>query len=147
MGGDMISKWLSAGEIAGLISITKQSVFNRASKERWPSRGERGNGGLRRLYQAETLPEDVQTACAAGLKLSLQRLQSQLKPCETLEKKVSLANHNRHGEAGLAPKYKGRGGNGASLDERAKELIWFYHLHKNKPSIARVIRRLREKSV
>jgi hypothetical protein len=95
MGGDMISKWLSAGEIAGLISITKQSVFNRASKERCPFRDERWNGGLRRLYQVETLPEDVQIAYAASLKLSLQRLQSQLSDFdnhlfERMEREVRL---------------------------------------------------------
>ena len=56
-----------------------------------------------------------------------------------------LGKYQHHGEAGLTPKYKGRGGNGASLDKSAKELIWFYYLHKNKPSIAHVVRRLHEK--
>jgi hypothetical protein len=56
-----------------------------------------------------------------------------------------LGKYQRHGGAGLAPKYKGRGGNGASLDGRAKELVWFYYLHKNKPAIAQATRRLYEK--
>jgi hypothetical protein len=33
----------------------------------------------------------------------------------------------------------------ASLDNRTKELIWFYFLHKNKPAVAQVIRKLDEK--
>jgi putative transposase len=49
------------------------------------------------------------------------------------------------GEDGLVPDYRNRGGNGASLDKRVKELIWFYYLHKNRPSIASVIRKLSEK--
>ena len=56
-----------------------------------------------------------------------------------------LGKYQHHDEAGLASKYKGRGGNGASLGGRAKELIWFYYLHKNRPAIAQVIRRLSEK--
>jgi hypothetical protein len=46
-----------------------------------------------------------------------------------------LGKYQHHDEAGLAPKYKGRGGNGASLDERTRELVWLYYLHKNKPVI------------
>jgi transposase InsO family protein len=53
--------------------------------------------------------------------------------------------YQSHDEAGLVPQYKDRGGCGASLDKRTKELIWFYYLHKNKPSVARVLRKLAEK--
>jgi hypothetical protein len=56
-----------------------------------------------------------------------------------------LAKYQTHDAAGLLPKYKDRGGHGASLDKRTKELIWFYYLHKNKPSAAQVIRSLEEK--
>ncbi|MDR1585912.1 MAG: Mu transposase C-terminal domain-containing protein [Treponema sp.] len=56
-----------------------------------------------------------------------------------------LGKYQNHDEAGLVPQYKKRGGCGASLDKHTKELIWFYYLHKNKPSAARVIRLLAEK--
>jgi transposase len=57
-----------------------------------------------------------------------------------------LAKYQNHDEAGLVPQYKKHGGCGASLDKRTKDLIWFYYLHKNKPSAARVIRMLAEKN-
>jgi hypothetical protein len=63
----MIGKWLSASEIAELILVSKQGVFNRASREHWPSRNEKANGGIRRIYQVAALPADIQTACAESL--------------------------------------------------------------------------------
>jgi transposase len=51
----------------------------------------------------------------------------------------------QHGVDGLAPQYSKRGGNGASLDEHTKQLIWVYYLHHNKPSVARAIRVLADK--
>jgi hypothetical protein len=210
----MIGKWLSASEISAFTASDKRVINRRAVNEHWVSRNEKANGGIRRIYQVAALPEDIQTAYAESLKLSLTELQSQLKPASKHEKKVILANHNAHSdygadaaplekasaakrrtaslrakvlhawdnsglnaerflfeynegriaqdaradlggktlsqstlynwlgkyqhydEAGLAPKYKGRGGNGASLDERTRELVWLYYLHKNKPSIS-----------
>jgi hypothetical protein len=93
----IISRWLSASEIAELISITKQGVFTRATREHWPSRSEKGNGGLRRVYQAAALPEDIQAAYAVSFKVSLSELQSRLKPPSAHEKKIDI------------PRYAGRG--------------------------------------
>jgi hypothetical protein len=56
-----------------------------------------------------------------------------------------MGKYQSHDEAGLVPQYKERGGYGASLDKHVKELIWFYYLHKNKPPVAQVLRKLAEK--
>ena len=57
-----------------------------------------------------------------------------------------MQQYTSGGEDGLAPQYVSRrGGNGASLDDRTKSLIWFYYLNKNRPSAANVIRKLKEK--
>jgi hypothetical protein len=219
----MISKWLTVQEIAGILHISDRWVCKRGVKENWRSRNEKGNGGIHKIYQVTSLPEDVQTAYAASLALPLQELQNQLAPKEQHTKKVVLVNHSarsgddgqvipmeaadsnkrrianlrvkiirawddsemsateflreyntgkiaadiraelggkticqatlynwlakyqNHDAAGLLPKYKDRGGHGASLDKRTKELIWFYYLHKNKLSVAQVIRSLEEK--
>jgi transposase InsO family protein len=220
----MINKWLTFNEIAGLLSLTKVRIIQRAKNEGWPYRSYAVRGGKERQYHIKDLPEDIQTACAASLAVSLAELQSALKPAPVCEKKVVLANYNgrsdggggepppleradkkkrrtallrakvihawdetgrnveqflfeynagniasdlkaelggkriskstfynwlgkyqNHDEAGLVPRYKKRGGCGASLDRHTKDLIWFYYLHKNKPSAARVIRLLAEK--
>jgi transposase InsO family protein len=51
----------------------------------------------------------------------------------------------QHGVDGLAPQYSKRGGSGASLDVHTKQLIWVYYLHHNKPSVAHIIRVLKDK--
>jgi hypothetical protein len=52
-----------------------------------------------------------------------------------------LALYEHYGMAGLDPQYaKRRGGSGASLDEKAKELIQAIYLDPRKPSIATVER-------
>jgi transposase InsO family protein len=221
----MISRWLSASEIADIISITKRGVITRASRERWPSRSEKSNGGVRRIYQVAALPEDIQGAYAESLKLSLTELQNQLKPLSKHEKKIDipryngrgaktsaakpvegiadadlriaaarrkliesynasglsapqfitayengaaapelrerlgrygnihsqsnfyewLARYERYGLAGLAPRYaKSKGGSGASLDGRAKEIIEALYLDPRKPSIASVERDIKQ---
>jgi transposase InsO family protein len=172
------------------------------------------------------LPEDIQTAYAASIAVSLMELQSQLKPASAPEQKVNIPRYacraapkkdvrpvektpdaalqiaalrkkivdaynasglkakdfiaayengvilpearaelgkygklhtqsvfysnwlNRYaiyGLAGLAPQYaKKRGGAGASLDERAKELIQALYLDPRKPSMASVERGLNQ---
>ena len=89
----MISKWLSAGEIARITGKTKRAINLRVVKERWVSRTVWANGGERRLYQVLALPEDIQTAYAASLKLDVQELQSQLKPTSVPEQKVNIPRY------------------------------------------------------
>jgi transposase InsO family protein len=222
----MISRWLSVSEIAELTGISNRWVQKRAECEHWVSRNEKANGGIRRVYQVAALPGDIQSAYAASLKLSLQELQSQLKPASKREKKVDipryngrgaktkeakpidgaadgdlkiaalrrklieaynasglsvpqfisayengvavpelrerlgrwgkihsvsnfyenwLAKYERYGLAGLAPQYARRkGGSGASLDGKAKEIIEALYLDPRKPSIASVERDIKQ---
>jgi hypothetical protein len=48
-----------------------------------------------------------------------------------------LGKYRHHDGAGLTPKHEGRGGNGASLDERTGEPVRLYCLYKNKPAVRR----------
>jgi hypothetical protein len=93
----MISRWLSVSEIAELTGISNRWVQKCAVNERWVSRNEKANGGIRRIYQVCALPADIQTAYAASLKLSLQELQSQLKPQSQHEKKIDIPRYNGRG--------------------------------------------------
>jgi transposase InsO family protein len=221
----MISRWLSAIEIASIFGVAKRVINRRAVTEHWASRNEKANGGIRRIYQIAALPEDIQIAYAASLKVSLSELQSQLKPSTGYQRKINIPRYNGRGAktkeikpidgtadgdlkiaamrrklieaynasglsvaqfitayengvavpelrerlgrygnihsqsnfyswlaqyekcglAGLAPQYaKRRGGNGASLDERAKELIQGIYLDPRKPSIASVERDIKQ---
>jgi hypothetical protein len=55
--------------------------------------------------------------------------------------KNCLRAYEEHGLAGLAPQYAAiRGGSGASLDSRAKDIIEALHLDPRKPSMASVTR-------
>jgi hypothetical protein len=72
-------------------------VRKRAALEHWLSRNERANGGIRRIYQVAALPEDIQIAYAASLKLPLQELQNQLKPLSKHEKKIDIPRYNGRG--------------------------------------------------
>jgi hypothetical protein len=90
----MISKWLSASEIAQFINRTDRAIRWRAEKEHWVSRNQKWNGGTRLIYQLAALPEDIQTAYAASLKLSFEELQSQLKPSAKHEKKIDIPRYN-----------------------------------------------------
>jgi len=56
-----MAAWLSANEIAQHLGITRQGVHWKARKEGWPSRWRRSNGGRRREYLLECLPETVST--------------------------------------------------------------------------------------
>ena len=56
-----------------------------------------------------------------------------------------LAEFEQHGLAGLAPRYaKRRGGNGASLDDHAKELIRALYLDDSRPSCRSVERDVKQ---
>jgi putative transposase len=207
----MTSEWFMATEIADLLSITKQGVISRASREQWTYRTKKWRGGPHKEYLLTALPADVQAAYAASVGKDIREFEGELKPVSMPEKKVALTNHNArsnggaeviplektsekrrrtaqaraklirvwdasgwnaerfvadlreqlggksicqatlynwlakyqtYDEAGLVPQYKARGGYGAGLDERTKGLIWAYYLHKNKPSVAHIIRTL-----
>ena len=56
----MIDKWLTANEIAKLLSIDPRSVNRKAKKESWTYREYKVRGGKERRYQLTNLPEDVQ---------------------------------------------------------------------------------------
>jgi transposase InsO family protein len=58
-----------------------------------------------------------------------------------------LKKYEQHDQAGLAPQYHKRGGNGASLDQHTKDLIAYYYLHKNQPSVAKVQRALEQQGI
>ncbi|MDR2098214.1 MAG: Mu transposase C-terminal domain-containing protein [Spirochaetaceae bacterium] len=94
----MISKWLSAGEIAQFINRTDRAIRWRAEREHWVSRLEKANGGTRRIYHVAALPEDIQTAYAASLKVSLSELQTQLKPVSRPEAKGKIVRYNGRSE-------------------------------------------------
>jgi transposase InsO family protein/ribosomal protein L28 len=67
-----------------------------------------------------------------------------IKTFQTLYRWLDL--YTQFGLEGLAPQYAvKKGGNGASLEQRVKELIWFYYLNKNKWPVAKVIRKLKDK--
>jgi transposase InsO family protein/transposase len=221
----MISKWLSTNEIAATLSRTSRAIQIRAEKEKWISRKQTVRGGKQSIYQLAALPEDIQIAYAASIKLSLNELQSQLKPSTGHQRKIDipryngrgaktkeikpidatadtdlkiaavraqlieaynasglsvaqfitayengvavselrerlgrygnihsqsnfyswLAQYEKYGLAGLAPQYaKRRGGSGASLDNKAKELIQAIYLDPRKPSIATVERDIKQ---
>lgn len=99
----MISKWLSANEIASLMGITSRGLRKRADIENWLSLNQKANGGIRRIYQLAALPEDIQRAYAESLSISLDELQGALKPASICEKKVVLANYNGRKEGGGEP--------------------------------------------
>jgi hypothetical protein len=83
----MIGKWLSAVEIAELMNVSIRWSKKRAVSEHWPSRNEKANGGVRRIYQVAALPADIQTAYAESLKLGLTELQSRIEPPSKHEKR------------------------------------------------------------
>ncbi|MDR0487078.1 MAG: hypothetical protein LBG91_02405, partial [Treponema sp.] len=88
---------LNANEIAKLLSIDPRSVSRIAKQNDWQYRSYAVRGGKERRYRLADLPEKVQTAYAASIKLSLADLQSRLKPDSKPEKKINI------------PRYSGRG--------------------------------------
>lgn len=57
-------KAFTSAEIADVLLVAKRSIERRAVREAWPYVEEAGRGGQRRLYEASSLPEDVQAALA-----------------------------------------------------------------------------------
>ena len=221
----MIDRWLSVSEIAELLSCTRGWIIQKAKKEGWQYRSFNVRGGKEHRYHLTNLPENIQAAYAASIKLSLSDLQSQLNPDSKPDKKINiprysgrgvkikevktientpeeylqvaaarrkvleaysasgltasqfvtaynngvialdirnqlgsfgkissqsslyrwLGDYEKNGLTGLAPQYqKDRGGSGASLDERAKELIQAIYLDSHKPSIKTVQRDIKQ---
>ena len=222
----MTDRWLSVSEIAELLSCTRGWIIQKAKKESWQYRSFNVRGGKEHRYHLVNLPENIQAAYAASIKLSLADLQSQLKPDSKPDKKINiprfsgrgaktaveiktiektpdeylriasarrkvleaysasglsasqfvtaynngviasdirgqlgsfgeissqsslyrwLERYEQYGLTGLAPQYsRDRGGSGASLDERAKELIQAIYLDSHKPSIKTVQRDIKQ---
>jgi transposase InsO family protein/transposase len=76
----MTDKWLTANEIAQLMSIDPRSANRRAKREGWSYRSYTTRGGKERRYHLATLPEDVQAAYAVSIGISLDELTSRLCP-------------------------------------------------------------------
>ena len=218
----MIDKWLTIIEIAELLSLSRGWIIQLAKQGSWQYRSYSVRGGKERRYHITSLPEDIQTAYAASIKLSLAELQSQLNPDSKPDKKINIPRYSGRGAktkevktientpeeylqiaaarrkvleaysasgltpsqfsiaynngdialdirgqleikmtqsklyrwlrlyeqkglTGLAPQYpKDRGGSGASLDTKAKELIQALYLDSNKPGIRTVERNIKQ---
>jgi putative transposase len=94
----MVDKWLTAGEIAGVLSIKKRPLNVRAKREGWPYRAYAVRGGQERRYPLAKLPEDIQAAYAASIKTGLEELRRQLQPVSKPEKKIDIRYSCRSGE-------------------------------------------------
>ena len=93
----MVKRWISAVEIANVLGITKRGVNKRARNEQWQNRSIKANGGMTQVFQLEFLPDDIQQAYAASLKMDLQALKTALKPTSEAEKKVLIISYNGRG--------------------------------------------------
>jgi hypothetical protein len=93
----MISKWLTAKEIADILGKDKRVINRDADDGKWHFRTETGRGGTHRIYQVTSLPEDVQTAYAASLSITLEEIQKQLRPSAGHKKKANIAGYNGRG--------------------------------------------------
>lgn len=93
----MVKRWISAEEIALVMGITKRGINKRAKAEGWTGRKLQARGGSYSVYFVSTLPDDVQRAYAASLKMDLQALQTALKPASDAEKKVLIISYNGRG--------------------------------------------------
>jgi hypothetical protein len=54
----VISKWLSANEVAELLGISIRWVQKQAGIEHRVFRNQKGNGGVQLLYRLDALPRD-----------------------------------------------------------------------------------------
>jgi hypothetical protein len=71
----MIDKWMTANEIAQLLSLkNKRSLNIRAQREGWTYRSYAVRGGRERRYRLASLLEDIQIAYAANIKITLEEL-------------------------------------------------------------------------
>ena len=93
----MVKRWISSEEIANILGIAKRSVNRRAKTEGWTGRKLQARGGSYSVYFVSTLPDDIQRAYAASLKMDLQALQTALKPASEAEKKVTIISYNGRG--------------------------------------------------
>jgi hypothetical protein len=93
----MTDKWLTANEIAQLMSIDPRSANRWAQRKGWPYRSYTVRGGKERRYHLANLPEEIQAAYAASIQMSLEDLQNRLKPASKPDKKIDI------------PRYSGRG--------------------------------------
>jgi putative transposase len=97
MGSGMTNKWLTLNDIAELLSLTKGPVIRRANIENWPYQSYSIRGGKERRYHLLNLPENVQAAYAASIKVSLADLQSELKQGLYPEKKAHIPGYSGRG--------------------------------------------------
>jgi hypothetical protein len=89
----MIDKWLTANDMALLLSREPRTILWRAKKEAWSYRSYTVRGGKERRYHLKDLPEDIQAAYAASIQTSLEDLQNQLKPAPKAVIKVNIGNY------------------------------------------------------
>jgi putative transposase len=73
----MIDKWLTANEIALLLSREPRTILWMAKKDEWPYRSYAARGGKERRYPLEKLPEKIQAAYAASIGSTLEALKDQ----------------------------------------------------------------------
>jgi transposase InsO family protein len=79
--------WLSDKELSEVLRITRQGVNLKAKRGKWRRRAFSVNGGPEYRYHIKDLPEDIQIAYAASLNLTLEALQSELKPSSKADPK------------------------------------------------------------
>jgi putative transposase len=90
----MINKlWLTVKEIAVVLSRTRGPIIRRAQLEKWPYRSYAVRGGKERRYHIKDLPADIRTAYAAGLQITFEDLQTQLKPAAKVVIKAAIGNY------------------------------------------------------
>jgi putative transposase len=89
----MIDKWLTANEIAQLLSREPRTILLRAKKGGWPYRSYAVRGGKERRYHLKDLPEDIRAAYAAGTQTTPEDLQNQLKPAPKAVVKANIGNY------------------------------------------------------
>ncbi|MHB9292657.1 hypothetical protein Holit_01759 [Hollandina sp. SP2] len=86
----MIKEWLTLSDIAILSGCSKSTSIRDAQREGWPYRSYAVRGGQERRYHIKDLPEDIQAAYAVSLNLTLDALQTQLKPPPKVSVKATI---------------------------------------------------------
>ncbi|MDR1319180.1 MAG: hypothetical protein LBJ90_06100, partial [Treponema sp.] len=76
----MTDKWLTANEVAQLMSIDPRSANRRAQLDKWPYRSFAVRGGKERRYHLAALPEKIQAAYSASIGITLDDLKAGLFP-------------------------------------------------------------------
>jgi hypothetical protein len=62
-----MGKWLSANDIAEILSVSRRAINKRSKKRGWAYRTVDGNGGKQKRFHIKDLLEDIQVAYAASL--------------------------------------------------------------------------------